>query len=562
MQLASARHSLEVQTISLDAIERLQRAGRGTALDVTRACGQLQQLQANLPPFQAQQRTALYRLAALTGRTPAQIPASLLHATAPRLTQTIPVGDGAALLRRRPDIRQAERSLAAATARIGGPRPTCTPKISLGLSGASGGPAAMPGDRGTFSWSIGPLISWTIPNTGAAQARIAQAEAGTKAAAARFDAAVLNALRETESADRLCAPARPRKRAASRARAERPGRQPARQLFQYGKTDYLTVLDAERTLAANESSAGGGPPNSAATRSPCSWRWAAAGRTGRTRPPALSPPSTPAGAKIGRFRLIPPPAGASLQAFRLHGRPAALPLFPAPAARLHCIAGRLLQHAQPAKPPERVTGAGGSMLRYSSKQTTIELTPAERAAVDQVRVRAYPASDAAQLRDACGGLKAAGYEQVAGDAATDIVTGERHQKLVGRSREALRGCPSQGLAYGAKPDHQSTYAQLVIRRDGAQARLDRPEQHDLGQQWRRQEPRRHRRRRLPGPVRAPGPGAEDARAPGAQPRKPQLPAAAVCITGYIRAPPAPARLVSTRPAHAPASCLVLYGSYR
>ena len=181
MQLASARHSVEVQTASLDAVERLQRAGRGTALDVTRARGQLQQLQANLPPFQAQQRTALYRLAALTGRTPAQIPASLLQcATAPRLTQTIPVGDGAALLRRRPDIRQAERSLAAATARIGVATADLYPKISLGLSGASGGPAAMPGDRGTFSWSIGPLISWTIPNTGAAQARIAQAEAGTK----------------------------------------------------------------------------------------------------------------------------------------------------------------------------------------------------------------------------------------------------------------------------------------------------------------------------------------------------------------------------------------------
>lgn len=142
---------------------------------------------------------------------------------------------------------------------------------------------------------------------------------------------------------------------------------------------------------------------------------------------------------------------------------------------LACIAllGACSSTPKPAKPPERVTGAGGSMLRYSSKQTTIELTPAERAAVDQVRVRAYPASDAAQLRDACAAaLQAAGYEQVTGDAATDIVTGERHQKLVGRSREALRGLlKSQGLAYGAKPDHQSTYAQLVIRRDGAQARV-------------------------------------------------------------------------------------------
>src|SRR5690606_22549273 len=120
MQLASARHPVQVQSQSLDAVQRLQKAGRGTALDVTRASSQLRQLQANLPPFQASQRTALYRLAALTGRAPAEMPNTLLGcAHPPRLDQPIPVGDGAALLRRRPDIRQAERELAAATARIG-----------------------------------------------------------------------------------------------------------------------------------------------------------------------------------------------------------------------------------------------------------------------------------------------------------------------------------------------------------------------------------------------------------------------------------------------------------
>ena len=60
MQLASAQHSVQVQKESLDAVSRLQRAGRGTTLDVTRARSQLEQLQANLPPFQSQQRTALY----------------------------------------------------------------------------------------------------------------------------------------------------------------------------------------------------------------------------------------------------------------------------------------------------------------------------------------------------------------------------------------------------------------------------------------------------------------------------------------------------------------------
>ncbi|WP_241052033.1 efflux transporter outer membrane subunit [Achromobacter xylosoxidans] len=260
MQLASAEHSVKVQQESLDAVSRLQRAGRGTALDVTRARSQLEQLRAGLPPFQAQQRTALYRLAALTGQTPAEIPTALLQcAAAPQLSETIPVGDGAALLRRRPDIRQAERTLAAATARIGVATADLYPKITLGLSGASGGPAAMFGDRGTFSWSVGPLISWTLPNTGAVQARIAEAEANTKAAVARFDASVLNALRETESALVVYARQLDRQAAlqAARDQAAQAASQ-ARQLFQYGKTDYLTVLDAERTLASNESALAAG----------------------------------------------------------------------------------------------------------------------------------------------------------------------------------------------------------------------------------------------------------------------------------------------------------------
>lgn len=255
MQLASARHSVRVQRDSLDAVQRLQQAGRGTMLDVTRARSQLEQLQADLPPFQASQRTALYRLAALTGHTPAEMPTALLDcARPPRLAQPIPVGDGAALLRRRPDIRQAERALAAATARIGVATAELYPTITLGLSGGSAGPAAIAGERGTFSWSIGPLISWTLPNTGAAQARIAQARADAGAALARFDATVLGALRETESALVTYARQLDREATLQAARDQSAlAAAQARQLFAAGKTDYLTVLDAQRTLAGTES---------------------------------------------------------------------------------------------------------------------------------------------------------------------------------------------------------------------------------------------------------------------------------------------------------------------
>lgn len=255
MQLESARHSVDVQDQSLQATERLQRLGRGTTLDVTRARSQLEQLRANLPPLEAQRRTALFQLATLTGDTPARFPPELTNcATVPALRQPIPVGDGAALLRRRADIRQAERSLAAANARIGVATGDLYPKITLGLSAGSAGPAKFFGDASTFSWSMGPLISWTIPNTGAVQARIAEAQANTRAAYARFDATVLNALRETESALEIYARQLDRDASlrAARDQSAEAARQ-ARTLYQYGKTDYLTVLDAERTLASNES---------------------------------------------------------------------------------------------------------------------------------------------------------------------------------------------------------------------------------------------------------------------------------------------------------------------
>ncbi len=255
MELASAQKSVAIQSDSLDAVRRLERAGRGAALDVTRAGSQLELLKAALPPFKARQRTALYRLAALTGVVPAAMPPSLLECAAPpRLTQIIPVGDGAALLRRRPDIRQAERRLAADTARIGVAMGDLYPKISLGLSGASAGPFNLAGGPGTFSWSLGPLISWTLPNSGAAQARIAQAKAGAKADLARFDASVLNALRETESALVVYARELDRQTAleAARDRGIEAVAQ-ARRLFMSGKTDYLAVLDAQRTLAGTES---------------------------------------------------------------------------------------------------------------------------------------------------------------------------------------------------------------------------------------------------------------------------------------------------------------------
>ncbi|MBF0762892.1 TolC family protein, partial [Dysgonomonas mossii] len=99
-----------------------------------------------------------------------------------------------------PDLRRSERQLAAATARIGVATAQLYPKVSLGLSASSAGPAGDFLGRDTFAWNLGPLIRWSLPNTGAVRARIAGAEASTRMALASFDGAVLQALRETETA--------------------------------------------------------------------------------------------------------------------------------------------------------------------------------------------------------------------------------------------------------------------------------------------------------------------------------------------------------------------------
>ena len=106
------------QTYDLTVVQR--DAGALSDFDVEREAVLLEQARAAIPPLDGQRRSALFTLAALVGRTPAEIPSGAeACATPPRITRPLPVGDGAALLRRRPDLRQAERQLAAATARIG-----------------------------------------------------------------------------------------------------------------------------------------------------------------------------------------------------------------------------------------------------------------------------------------------------------------------------------------------------------------------------------------------------------------------------------------------------------
>jgi len=254
-QLLVADHSVTLQRQSLALTRRSAEAGLVGPMEVTRSRTLLAQLQAALPPLEAERKTALYLLSTLTGHAPTDIPAHADHCnTIPQLRQPIPVGDGAALIRRRPDIREAERALSAATARIGVEVAGLYPSVTLGASlGTSALDGSSPFSQSAFHYSIGPLISWTMPNRSVARARIDQAGASARAALAAFDASVLTALREAQTA--LTIYARHLEETNRLLEARNSARQTVtlqRKLGLGGTVSPLDVLDAERTLAQAE----------------------------------------------------------------------------------------------------------------------------------------------------------------------------------------------------------------------------------------------------------------------------------------------------------------------
>ncbi len=257
-ELAVARHSFELQQQSLALTRRLEEAGRKTSLDVTRSQALADQLQSNIPPFEARQRNALYRLATLTGKPPAQFPANLAKCAAvPPLNRAIPVGDGAALLRRRPDVREAERQLAASTAEIGVATADLYPRVVLNASAISTGKTSDFLTYPTNGWSFGPGVSWELNQNGP-RARIAAANAAQKEQLAHFDGIVLDALRDVETALNVYSHDLQRRGslAASRDEAAKAVAD-ARLLEADGRGDPLATLDAERTLAIAEAALAG-----------------------------------------------------------------------------------------------------------------------------------------------------------------------------------------------------------------------------------------------------------------------------------------------------------------
>jgi multidrug efflux system outer membrane protein len=254
-QLALTMRNADNQLSTAKLTRTRLEAGRGNELDTARAEAQWQTTLASIPTLQASIATTTYRLSVLTGRQPTALGERLSPlAPMPSLPPLNAIGTPEQLLRRRPDVRVAERRLAAATARVGVAMGDLFPKVTL--VGDWGYQAPTFGDFGSRNaefFSVGPSITWAAFDIGRVRARISSAKAETNAALAGYEGAVLNALEDTEGT--LISYGRSQSRRESlqlAAAASDKAADLARKRFEGGLIDFLEVLDAERTALSAE----------------------------------------------------------------------------------------------------------------------------------------------------------------------------------------------------------------------------------------------------------------------------------------------------------------------
>ncbi|MGC4028942.1 MAG: efflux transporter outer membrane subunit [Steroidobacteraceae bacterium] len=261
LQLQVSTRNAENQQRALDLVRTRQDAGRGTALDTARAEAQIQTTLAAVPPLEAAVTRAQHRIEVLVGLRPGQL-AEQLSPTAPlpALPPTVALDDPATLLRRRPDLRVAERQLAATSALIGVAVADFFPRITLnGAIGLSALDAGALGDHGNDFRRFGPALSWAFLDSARVYQRVRAAGARHEQALANYEQAVLTALEDVENS--LSDYGRQRRRLehlSAAARASVLAADLATQRFEGGVDDFLTALDAYRTalLAEEELAAG------------------------------------------------------------------------------------------------------------------------------------------------------------------------------------------------------------------------------------------------------------------------------------------------------------------
>jgi multidrug efflux system outer membrane protein len=255
-QRAVAERTLVSQQETLRLTRVRRDAGIGEEQDVASAAARVAAIEAVLPPFQVALSERVHRIAVLIGERPGQLQVDLAPRAYPPLGKSLAIGDSGSVLTRRPDVRAAERRLAAATGREGIAAADLYPRVTVtGFLGFLAGRGSLFASADSRAWSVTPALAWAGFDLGSARARLRGAAAATRESAAEYEQVVLLAVEEVENAlvayreqqNRLVAlveQARESTRAATIARIR----------YREGVADFLSLLDAERTQLQAEDS--------------------------------------------------------------------------------------------------------------------------------------------------------------------------------------------------------------------------------------------------------------------------------------------------------------------
>lgn len=254
-RLAVVASNLYAQEQVVGLTQELFRKGLTGELDVKQATALLATTQAQVPALDTGFRNAVYDLGLLLGQPPGAVLDELTQAAPiPVAPPAVPVGLPSDLVQRRPDVRQAERELAAATARVGVAASDLYPKFSL--TGSAGLQSISAGDwitAGSRFWTAGPTVQWRLFDTGRIRAAVRVQNARVEQALAAYEQSMLAAFTDVETA--LTAYAREQIRRQSLAQAAQASEEAvtlASDLYQNGLADYLRVLEAQRSLYSSQ----------------------------------------------------------------------------------------------------------------------------------------------------------------------------------------------------------------------------------------------------------------------------------------------------------------------
>jgi outer membrane protein, multidrug efflux system len=254
-QLAVSRANLKAQEETLQLTQVRFQAGLASDLDVAQQEAQVNTTASLIPLLESALKRSAYDLDLLLGLEPGSLAGELnKDAAIPSLPPKVLVGLPSELLRRRPDIRRAERQLAAATAQVGSAMADLFPKFSLtGVVGLQSISASDWLTRGSRFWNIGPTISWPIFDAGKIRANIEVRNAQQEQALTQYEKSVLSAFQEVETALVNYANEQATYRSLTDAvAANRRAVTMANELYIRGLNDFLNVLDAQRALYVTE----------------------------------------------------------------------------------------------------------------------------------------------------------------------------------------------------------------------------------------------------------------------------------------------------------------------